>query len=68
MESVTMHQNGITPDGIEALAESFLHSPNIRIINLCDNTVKLKGGRALAKVCSTDTIFTLIYCHKNNVL
>ena len=45
-----MHQNGINAEGIEALADAFRHNPNLRIINLSDNTFTAVGAKAIAKV------------------
>ncbi|CAF1183943.1 unnamed protein product, partial [Didymodactylos carnosus] len=39
LETICMPQNGIQPPGIMALAESFVHNPNLRVIDLNDNTI-----------------------------
>uniref|UniRef100_A0A0K0DI42 Ran gtpase-activating protein n=1 Tax=Angiostrongylus cantonensis TaxID=6313 RepID=A0A0K0DI42_ANGCA len=49
MEELVMPQNGITVDGIEALAMCFTSNPNLRIVNLNDNTVTERGSNAIAK-------------------
>ena len=48
-----MPQNGINHKGISALADAFSQSPNLKILNLNDNTFTEKGARAMAKVCIT---------------
>lgn len=40
-----MPQNGIRPPGIEALAGAFLANPNLRVIDLNDNTITLAAGK-----------------------
>ena len=43
-----MPQNGIYHVGITALSEAFMQNPNLRVLNLNDNTVTKKGAVALA--------------------
>ncbi|VDN03531.1 unnamed protein product [Thelazia callipaeda] len=50
LEEVAMYQDGIRPKGIEALAKSFYHNPNLKIINLSDNTFTVSGACAIAQV------------------
>ena len=45
-----MPQNGITHVGITALADAFTHNPNLRVININDNTFTEVGARSMAKV------------------
>jgi Ran GTPase-activating protein 1 len=40
-----MPQNGIRPPGIEALAGAFVQNPNLRIIDLNDNTITLAAPK-----------------------
>ncbi|XP_018022102.1 ran GTPase-activating protein 1 [Hyalella azteca] len=49
LEEVAMPQNGIFHEGIAALAEALSHNPNLRVLNLNDNTFTKKGGVAMAK-------------------
>lgn len=48
MEEVAMPQNGIYHVGITALSEAFIQNPNLRVLNLNDNTLTIKGALALA--------------------
>ena len=50
LEEVAMPQNGINFEGITALSEAFSCNPNLRILNLNDNTFTEKGAKAMAKV------------------
>lgn len=50
LEEITMYQDGIRAKGIEALSESFRYNPNLKIINLSDNTFTVTGAHAMAKV------------------
>lgn len=50
LEHVEMPQNGINFEGISALAEAFSHNPNLRVLNLNDNTFTETGAKAMAKV------------------
>ncbi|EJD74672.1 leucine Rich Repeat family protein [Loa loa] len=50
LEEIVMYQDGIRAKGIEALSESFLYNPSLKIINLSDNTFTVNGARAMAKV------------------
>lgn len=50
LEEITMYQDGIRAKGIKALSESFRYNPNLKIINLSDNTFTVTGARAMAKV------------------
>lgn len=45
-----MYQDGIRAEGIKALSKSFRYNPNLKIINLSDNTFTVSGARAMAKV------------------
>lgn len=47
---VSMPQNGITADGIAALARAFGKNPNLQIIDLNDNTFTQEGACAMAEV------------------
>ena len=42
-----MPQNGIYHEGIHALADAFSHNPNLKCLNLNDNTVMPLGAEAL---------------------
>ena len=48
LEEVVMPQNGIYFEGLTALAAAFANNPNLRILNLNDNTFTDKGARAMA--------------------
>lgn len=50
LEELALPQNGITSKGVEALATCFQSNPNLRIINLNDNTATQLGSAAVAKV------------------
>lgn len=50
LEEVTMPQNGIYHVGIAALADAFSYNPQMRVINLSDNTFTETGARAMADV------------------
>ena len=50
LEEVSMPQNGIFFEGITALAEGLSHNPNLRFLNLSDNTFTVKGAKAMAAV------------------
>lgn len=50
LEEVVMQQNGIYHIGIAAIAQGLSANPNLRVLNLNDNTIGLKGAKALAKV------------------
>lgn len=43
-----MYQNGIYHEGIKALSESFKKNSNLRLIDLNDNTITLKGAKHIA--------------------
>lgn len=45
-----MPQNGINHPGITDLATAVQHNPNLRVINLNDNTFTKKGAVAMAQV------------------
>lgn len=49
LEEVRMPQNGIRPDGIVNLSEGLSQCPNLRILELQDNTFTSKGSFAFAK-------------------
>ncbi|KAF2351528.1 Leucine-rich repeat [Trinorchestia longiramus] len=49
LEEIVMPQNGIFHEGIAALAEALSHNPNLRVLNLNDNTFTKKGAVAMAK-------------------
>ena len=51
LREVQMPQNGINHQGISALSQAFEHNPNLRILNLNDNTFTVKGAKSMAKVC-----------------
>ena len=48
LEEVVMPQNGIYHVGIEALADAWGNNPNLRILNINDNTLTEKGAKHLA--------------------
>lgn len=48
LEELAMPQNGIFHEGIAALAAALSQNPNLRIINLNDNTFTPKGAKAMA--------------------
>ena len=45
-----MPQNGIRPPGIEALTNAFLDNPNLRIIDLNDNTITLAAPKLASAI------------------
>lgn len=45
-----MPQNGIRPPGIEALTNAFLDNPNLRIIDLNDNTITLAAQQLASAI------------------
>ena len=49
LEEVVMPQNGIYHEGIEALSDAFASNPNLRILNMNDNTFTEKGAAHFAK-------------------
>ena len=49
LEEVQMPQNGIYHPGITALSEAFAKNPNMRHINLNDNTFTAVGAKAMAE-------------------
>ena len=49
LEEIEMPQNGIYHVGISALSEGFKKNPNMRVLNLNDNTIGPKGAAALAE-------------------
>merc|ERR1719239_550431 len=49
LEEVVMPQNGIYHEGLAALAEAFSHNPNLKILNMNDNTFTSKGAKAMAE-------------------
>jgi len=53
LEEVVMPQNGIYHIGIAAIAKGLSANPNLRVLNLNDNTIGLKGANALAEVLPT---------------
>jgi len=53
LEEVVMPQNGIYHVGIAAIAKGLSANPNLRVLNLNDNTIGLKGANALAEALPT---------------
>ncbi|KAK0563366.1 Ran GAP Rna1 [Tilletia horrida] len=50
VEVVAMPQNGIRMAGIQAICESLgAHCPNLRVLDVQDNTLVFRGSRALAR-------------------
>lgn len=49
LEMVWMPQNGIYHPGISALSEAFKVNPNMKSLNLNDNTITAKGAESLAE-------------------
>lgn len=50
LEEVHMPQNGINYPGVTALATAMQHNPQLRVLNLNDNTFTKKGAIAMAEV------------------
>lgn len=50
LEEVHMPQNGIGYTGVMALASAMRHNPELRVLNLNDNTFTKKGTLAMAQV------------------
>lgn len=51
-----MPQNGINHPGVTALANAMQHNPQLRVLNLNDNTFTKKGAVAMAQVGTANTI------------
>lgn len=50
LEEVRLYQNGIRMKGIETIVlDGLAHNPNLRIVDMQDNTATLRGARAVAK-------------------
>lgn len=49
LESVAMPQNGIYAPGIENLANAFASNPNLKVINLEDNSLTEEGAKYIAE-------------------
>lgn len=49
LEMVWMPQNGIYHEGIAALSQAFKQNPNMKSLNLNDNTITDKGAESLAE-------------------
>ena len=47
-----MPQNGINHPGVTALATAMQHNPELRVLNLNDNTFTKRGALAMAQVYS----------------
>lgn len=52
LEEIHMPQNGINHPGVTALANAVQHNPQLRVLNLNDNTFTKKGAIAMAQVCA----------------
>lgn len=66
LERVSMPQNGIYHEGISALADAFVKCPNMKHLDLADNTLTVRGASALAKVRvrpHTHALFLHRHCH-----
>lgn len=50
LEEVHVPQNGINHPGVTALATAMQHNPQLRVLNLNDNTFTKKGAIAMAQV------------------
>lgn len=50
LEEVHMPQNGINHPGVTALATAMQHNPQLRVLNLNDNTFTKRGAIAMAEV------------------
>lgn len=53
LEHVAMPQNGIYYPGIAGLSDGFKMNPNMKILNLNDNTIGPKGAEAIADALAT---------------
>ncbi len=54
LEEVRMYQNGIRMEGIEQISQQGLaHNANLRIIDFQDNTLTLRGSKAIAALLPT---------------
>ena len=56
LEEVHVPQNGINHPGIRALASAMQHNPQLRVLNLNDNTFTKRGALAMAQVGSRPCI------------
>lgn len=50
LEEVHLPQNGINHAGVTALAAAMRHNPELRVVNLNDNTFTKRGALAMAHV------------------
>lgn len=53
LEELALYQNGIGihgPKGISSLASAISKNPNMRVLNLSDNSLKEEGGADIAKI------------------
>lgn len=48
LEEVRMFQNGIRMDGIIAITQGLANCPNLKVLDLQDNTATLRGSRGIA--------------------
>lgn len=48
LEEVRMPQNGIRMEGIEAIVKGLRKNPNLKVLDLQDNTATERGSRAIA--------------------
>lgn len=58
LEEVHMPQNGINYSGVMALASAMRHNPELRVLNLNDNTFTKRGTLAMAQVRPVHTVAT----------
>lgn len=58
-----MPQNGINHPGVTALAMAMQHNPNLRTLNLNDNTFTDKGAIAMAEVRQRSELDSLLHEH-----
>lgn len=57
LEEINVPQNGINHPGVTAMAGAVQNNPNLRILNLNDNTFTEKGAIAMAQVLTSH------WCH-----
>lgn len=55
LEEVRMFQNGIRMDGIIAITKGLASCPNLKVLDLQDNTATLRGSRGIASSLPTWT-------------
>lgn len=66
LEEVDIHQNGINSEGIIALSSAFKCNPNLKMINLSDNTFNETGAKAVAEVIYSKFYFFMFFLKRDD--